>query len=359
MDLSVCLVATELFAWGRLGGIGQCTRSIGAALARRGVKVSVVLPFGEGQAPVEEVDGMTVHGFPLHRYPFTAEIYRMCDSDIYHSEGVSWGSRIAADAMPGKRHVVTCQNPRSAKDWRRVYRYYPWRRQAFNAVFGEKLKRTVKEMDAVYCQAQFIIPKVKELYGLRTLPGFLPNPVKVPEGLPRKSSEPTVCFLGRLDGEKRPELFFELAGKFPDVRFIAMGRSHDDSKDRELRDRYSQVSNLEMPGFMGEEEKEEVLDEAWVLVNTSVSECLPVSFLEAAAHGCAILSFHDPDGFANRFGYYAADGELDTGLVHLFAEERWKEKGRLGHEYVGEIHEERVVLEKHLKAYDSLLEGVR
>ena len=121
--LSICLVSTELFAWGRLGGIGRCTRSIGAALARRGVKVSVVLPLGDGQAPIEEMDGMTVHGFPLHRYPFTDEIYRICDADIYHSEGVSWGSRIAASAMPRKRHAVTCQNPRSVKDWRRVYRY--------------------------------------------------------------------------------------------------------------------------------------------------------------------------------------------------------------------------------------------
>ena len=111
--------------------------------------------------------------------------------------------------MPGKCHVVTCQNPRSAKDWRRVYRYYPWRRQVFNAVFGEKLKRTVKEMDAVYCQAQFIIPKVKELYGLRTWPGFLPNPVKVPEGLTKKPSEPTVCFLGRLDA-RAPNVTFSV-----------------------------------------------------------------------------------------------------------------------------------------------------
>jgi len=40
MDLSVCLVATEIFEWGRHGGFGRCTRTIGSELAERGVRVA-------------------------------------------------------------------------------------------------------------------------------------------------------------------------------------------------------------------------------------------------------------------------------------------------------------------------------
>jgi glycosyltransferase involved in cell wall biosynthesis len=102
--------------------------------------------------------------------------------------------------------------------------------------------------------------------------------------IPRKSGEPTVCFLGRFDGEKRPELFLELAERFPGVRFVAMGRANDESMDRALRRRYGGSTNVEMPGFISGDAKRHVLDEAWILVNTSVSEGFPVSFLEAAAH---------------------------------------------------------------------------
>jgi glycosyltransferase involved in cell wall biosynthesis len=356
MDLSVCLVATELFAWGRYGGFGFCTRKIGASLAERGVEVSVIVPRGRGQEPVEELDGMTVHGFPLHGYPFTSSLYEGCDSDIYHSEEPSTGSRVAMDAVPGRVHVVTCQNPRTKDEWELVNCFYPLRRKAFNALFGGMLSETVRRMDAVYCQARYIAPKVKSLYGLEEEPGFLPNPVDIPQRLPEKAAEPTVCFLGRLDGEKRPELFFGLAKRFPEVRFIAMGRSHDGARERRLRRVYGGIRNLELPGFVTGEEKERLLGESRVLVNTSVSECLPVSFLEAAAHGCAILSFHDPDGFASRFGYHVSDGDLDRGLRNLLEDEAWKEKGEKGHAYVSEVHETGRAIDRHLEAYECLLE---
>ena len=357
MDLSVCLVATELFAWGRYGGFGKCTRTIGKALVGRGVDVSVVVPMGDGQRPVEELDGMTVHGFPLYRYPFTGSIYRLCDSDVYHSEEPSWGSTLAMNVMTGRKHMATCQNPRTAEDWRRVNRFYPLRRRLFNSLLGGTLKEAVRRMDAVYCQARHAIPKAKEVYGLEADPGFLPNPVEIPHGMPEKAVEPTVCFLGRLDGEKRPELFFEMARRFPKVRFIAMGRAHSEDRDRRLRRQYGDIQNLEMPGFVEGKEKSRLLEESWILVNTSVSEGLPVSFLEAAAHGCAILSYHDPDGLASDFGCHVAEGDLDLGLRLLLEGDRWKDRGEKGYEYVSEVHGTGRVVDLHIAAYEALLAG--
>jgi glycosyltransferase involved in cell wall biosynthesis len=355
MDLSVCLVATEIFGWGRYGGFGSCTRMIGSALARRGVEVTVVVPRGDKQKPLEELDGMTVHGFPLHRYPSSGRIYRGIDADVYHSEEPSWGTRAALGALPGRIHVATCQNPRTREDWRLVEGFYPMRRRLFNALFTGELKRTVRRLDAVYCQALYTVRKVREMYGLPYDPGFLPNPVTVPKIQASKAADPTVCFLGRLDGEKRPELFFELAHRFPDVRFLAMGRAHDGGRDRLLRERYSGITNLELVGFKTGTEKSEILDRSWVLVNTSVSECLPVSFLEAAAHGCAILSFHDPDGFASRFGHHVRDGDLESGLRALLEGDSWREKGEAGRAYISEVHEVCAVTDMHIEAYRALL----
>ena len=333
----------------------MATRTIGAALADRGVDVSVVVPRGAEQSPVEELDGMTVHGFPLWKYPLTGSLYRRVDADIYHSEGLSWGSVLALNSVSERRHIVTFQNPRTREEWGALYRFYPPRRRLFNALYWDRLVGAAGRMDAVYCQSRDMIPKAKELYNLEEAPGVLPNPVDIPAKIPRKSEMPMVCFLGRFDGEKRPELFLTMAERFPGVRFVAMGRANDEFWDRTLRRKYGGFTNLEMPGFLSGDAKRQVLEEAWILVNTSVSEGFPVSFLEAAAHGCAILSPHDPEGFASRFGYYVGDGDLDAGLRYLLESDRWRGKGEEGYAYVSEFHEKERVIDIHLSVYEGLM----
>jgi hypothetical protein len=151
MDLSVCLVSTESFGWGKYGGIGRITRDIGAGLVEKGVDVAVVVPKGEGQGAIEDVEGMRVHGFPLYSYPLTRSIYRECDADVYHSEEPSWGSIIAMREMHDRVHVLTCQNPKTRDDWEQVNKFYPLRRRLFNELFSGRLRRAVREMDEVYC----------------------------------------------------------------------------------------------------------------------------------------------------------------------------------------------------------------
>ncbi len=92
-------------------------------------------------------------------------------------------------------------------------------------------------------------------------------------------------------------------------------------------------------------------------MNTSVRECLPVSFLEAAAHGCAILSFVDPDGFASNFGHHVKDTDLESGLRWLLEGDRWRELGERGRAYVAEVHGRKRVIDLHLGAYQALLEA--
>lgn len=111
---------------------------------------------------------------------------------------------------------------------------------------------------------------------------------------------------------------------------------------------------MRLTGFIDGLEKSRILDDSWILVNTSVSECLPISFLEAAAHGCSILSPHDPDGFASRFGVHSAHTELDTGLRWLLRDENWREKGKEGYRYVKEHHEEKKVIEQHISEYRKM-----
>ena len=59
-----------------------------------------------------------------------------------------------------------------------------------------------------------------------------------------------MCFLGRFDGKKRPELFLELTMRFPDVEFIAVSANYDRERDSQLREQYGDISNMTIPGFL-------------------------------------------------------------------------------------------------------------
>ncbi len=345
----------EYFGWGKYGGIGRATRDIATGLSRRGVNVSVVVPLSIGQRRREYVDGVDVYGFPLSEYPFISGILRSIDADVYHSQDPTLGTLLGLKAYPDAVHLMTSQNPKTKTDWEKVNKYYPKRRLLYNRFIDPWVNRCVKELDQVYCQARYTVDKVKKIFSLDYTPRILPNPVKVPESLPQKSGEPLVLFLGRFDGEKNPEGFMQLAETFPDVSFIAAGASHDKELDARLRAKYFDTPNLILPGFLNGANKNQLLDDAWVLANTSVSECLPVSFLEAAAHGCSILSPHDPDGFSSRFGYHASNNGFTEGLSWLLNDENWKERGASGYSYVKKYHEEKKVIDRHLKEYKKLV----
>ncbi len=189
------------------------------------------------------------------------------------------------------------------------------------------------------------------MYSLKSDPHFLPTPVSVLDQV-RKATDPTVCFLARLDRRKRPEIFFELAKKFPKVKFIVVGKAQDKKWDSLLGKAYSSLPNLEMPGFIdqcnSDKQLSRILEKSWVLVNTSAGEGLPNSLIEVAAYGCAILSAVDPDDFASQFGYHAKDGDFVKGLEFLLENQRWKEQEERVYEYVKGTFEVNRAIDKHI-----------
>lgn len=163
----------------------------------------------------------------------------------------------------------------------------------------------------------YLHAKVPGTYGIEPRDIFtLPNIIDVPSGPVRKSASPTVVFLGRLDPYKRPWIAVEVARLFPEVTFLFLGQTH-------FRGAGSWApiglpSNVKLLGNTDGAEKEAALAAAWVLVNTSIHEGLPVSFLEALAWEAPILSCQNPQGVASRFGVYV--GRWDgTGLESLLA----------------------------------------
>lgn len=358
--MRVCLISTELFSRGSYAGFGRATRTIGAELARRGVDVSAVVPVRRGRTPETfELDGISVHEFAPHRFSETRDVYRQIDADVYHSEDPSLGTYIASRAMPGRAHLVTFRDPMTWRDWLIELKAADVRSPAWflwpGYVENPFVRHAIRKADRRYTAAGFLVEKIRQKYRLPA--DFLPTPVNIPDRV-EKALQPTVCFVGRLDRRKRPELFFRLALAFPDVRFIAVGSTVDGERDLHLRTEAASIPNLELTGTIDQFESgrlAEIYSESWVLVNCSLREGLPNTFLEAAASRCAILSTVDPDGFASQFGHHAADGDLATGLRHLLESDRWRAAGERGHAHVSEVFATGPAMALHLAAYDEVL----
>jgi glycosyltransferase involved in cell wall biosynthesis len=357
----ICFLSTEIFAWGKYGGFGRATRVIGRELARRGVAVTAIVPRRPGQKPVESLDGITVFGYPMGSPWQVAGLCRLADADIYHSQEPSTATWFALRAMPDRRHVVTFRDPRDWSDWR-IELAHPSLSQlqvVANFMYEDNplVHRAVRRADRRYCAAQCLQSKVVSKYNLLAPPPLLPTPVLVPRAV-RKSSQPTVCYLARWDRRKRPHLFFDLVERFPRVHFLAVGRSRDARYDRELRERYGHLPNLELTGFVdqfGSEELSSILGRSWILVNTAAREGLPNAFLEAAAHRCAILSEVDPDGFASHFGARVEAADFASGLAWLLDNDRWRERGARGQAHVREFFELHRAMDDHLAVYEALV----
>lgn len=369
--MRVCIVSPEYFSWGVYGGFGYLTKTLGTELADRGLDVSVVTARRTGQKEVEVVDGVTIYGYPVnqnHRSLMSSlssrwssfPYYMRAKSDIYHSEAVSYGTVIAQKAVPNAKHVITFQDPYDLREWKRISlvdnRYklttqFLIRLKIENMV----LSRTCNCASRLYSQARFIIPKAITLFNLNSKPVLLPNPVSIPKRGMIKADTPTVCFLARWDPQKRVELFLGLARRFPKVTFIAMGRSHDPLKDRRLRKKYSRVPNLVLTGFVSEEKKSLILEKSWGLVNTSIREALPISFLEALAHETPIISGEDPDGITSNYGFKVTDDNYTKGLRGLIESYKWVNKGKSGRKYVERVHELDKVVDQHINLYEDIL----
>ena len=275
------------------------------SLARGGYRVSVDRPGASGRTTEETIEGVERSGaFHRRMYwkPAASFASRRRHLPLARSDGLDLlpqrldpGARtLSPAAIPATSRTggSSPPTPHRPADCSTPFNYL--------TEAGFFVRRAVQKADGVFCPAHFLKEKVKRLYGLKILPSLLPNLIDVPAALPEKSDRPTLTFVARWDKRKRPWMFLELASMFPDYRFVAVGQgsaSAESGFDARLRRRYRDVPNLEMPGlinrFREPERMHRLLSDTWVFVSTAVREGLPLTFLEAAAYGCPIVSSVD------------------------------------------------------------------
>lgn len=215
-----------------------------------------------------------------------------------------------------KKILFWIQDPRPFSDWEEINSVNLAKEPCY---WNDKTYSLVKEcydlnLIQFATQAHFLSKKAIELYHLppHTDIPFLPNPLSINELEPQEKSN-NIIFLGRLDSVKRGWLFCEIAKQMPQYNFYVMGKSSNDteSNNNSIINKYRALPNLHFLGHCEGSKKTEQLSKAKILINTSIHEALPVSFLEAFSHEVSVVSNQNPDGLVERFGIFIGSSHGD------------------------------------------------
>lgn len=96
--------------------------------------------------------------------------------------------------------------------------------------------------------------------------------------------------------------------KLPQYEFYVLGQTFRDKDiNSKVMSKYANINNLHFMGHVDGKEKEEFLKGARILVNTSIHEALPVSFLEALSYGAVLVSNRNPDDLTSKFGIWVGN----------------------------------------------------
>lgn len=323
--IKVGIVANEFFGRevGGFGGFGWAARQVARLFNGRpelgfeAVFLNRTLPRGAG--------GGRVHDTPL----FTRERGRLLDipavravrPDLLLLIDYRPAFRFFAAALARTPIVVWVRDPRTTEDVRKINTLRlpgaeGTRPQGISKIDCTSLGKIVRASRLLARPVMFaahaphLAEKVPDTYGVNPPEVFtLPNPVELNPGRVSKSERPSVVFLGRRDPIKRPWLFTQLAGRFPEVEFLVMGHSHFEGEGAWRPE--GLPANVRLLGHLDGADKLRALSSAWALVNTSIHEALALSILEALACETPVVSCQNPGGVVERFGLYVGRWDGD------------------------------------------------
>jgi len=244
-------------------------------------------------------------------------------------------------AQPNVPVVIWIKDPRDKIEWEKISTVLLERKALGKENIDEMIKLQLEKEKSIKrvlehsqkhnrkvifgTQAYCLTDIAKRTYGLDDIdPIYLPNTLKIPNiENPRFTQKPSLCFLGRLDPIKRPWIYFELAKRFPKVDFYVAGITHYPKLMNDVIDRYRDVKNLKLMGLVTGEAKEKMLNSIWGIINTSVHEALPVSYLEAFSYKKTVVGCQDPDQMISQFGIYTGEilgNGYDDDCLNKFSE---------------------------------------
>lgn len=360
-NMKILIAVNEFFgALGTArGGYGFLARKIlPAALGIPLENLTVCL--GKGKFHFKKEQYFSEEGIEIIRLPrigsFAKMLLNRYDLIISIEATVLQIIKLAGGGHPLRTPILFwIQDPRPQSDWDEINSVSLAKEKSYYSEYSNQLvTRCFSKGNLFFAsQAESLIPKARELYNLPSnlkIP-FLPNPVPFkPISLWNKKKNNSIIFVGRLDSVKRGWLFCEIAKRLPNHKFYIMGASTnaDEANKNKILSNYSNLPNLTFLGHLDGTEKEKYLIQSKILVNTSIHEALPVSFLEAFLYGITVISNQNPDGLVSKYGKYVGKSHGDgwddvdkfvSAIEEVFTdEESRQQQAKKAYDYVTKVH---------------------
>lgn len=356
--IKVALIVDEFFGGSgtAYGGYGFLARNyVARYIPQEDILMDVILGTGKSskQVEMEQVDGITLYRLPQNDEAALHWLETQ-NYDVFLSIELTFARVMQLAKSFERKLVLWIQDPRPWDDWLEIHtvKLFPevcfYNQSIYDAVNTWYIKNKVSFIS----QGHFLNDKAKNLYRLwdDVAIRYLPNPVEIPPTMNWKGTKKNqVLFLGRLESVKRGWLFCETAKRLPQYEFFVLGKTtREEAKNAEILAPYYNLPNLHFVGHVEGEEKNKYLRESKILMNSSIHEALPVSFLEALAHGTVLVSNRNPEGLTSKFGIWTGQINGDGfEKVHLFVdaikdlmedEIRCETLATQGYEYVKKVH---------------------
>ncbi len=114
----------------------------------------------------------------------------------------------------------------------------------------------------------------------------------------RKSKIPLVVVYGRIKRYKRPDICLyamkKVVLKIPEARLIVTGTGDYLPELKKLSRKLGIEKKVEFLGYVSEEKKREILQSAWVCINTSLKEGWGITIIESNACGTPVVASDSP-----------------------------------------------------------------
>ncbi|WP_036772523.1 glycosyltransferase family 4 protein [Photorhabdus australis] len=316
--IKVGLIVDEFFgaADTRFGGYGYLARNyIAKYLPNKDFEFEVLLGKGKSHFFAEKytVDNVSLYRLPRRKW-FARQWLKNKNYDIYFSVELTYKHVIENEPSKDKKLILWIQDPRPMYEWDEIFtvKLFPetsyYDQNIYDLVHDWYQQGRVKFISQAYC----LNDKAKDLYKLdpNVKIEYVPNPIDIDEtfDIATHRKKDMIIFLGRIASVKRGWLFCEIAKKMPEYDFYVLGRVYrDDDKNHEIIAGYKNIENLHFIGHIEGKQKDAILRDAKILVNTSIHEALPVSFLEALSFGTLLVSNRNPDDLTSKFGIHVGN----------------------------------------------------
>jgi len=348
----VCFVAPNIYpiisgdySAGVVGGAEVQQSIIARSLLARGYRVSIICS-DFGQPDNIEIDGISIHktcrvsaGIPVLRFfhPRATSIFsalRRVNADIYYARTASpmVGFVTLFGRLKGKRTIFAAADN---SDFSRGNTKIHYRRDQWIFEYG------VRNCSCILAQNPEQRSLCFENYRRRAT--VIRNCIATPEDFDPGNGS-TVLWVSTIRQLKRPQLLIELARRLPHRKFVMIGGV--DRYQNELYEKTAamaaEVDNVDFLGFVPLTEIDRYFDHARVVVNTSETEGMPNTFLQAWARSIPTVSFFDCEARqgTERVGYCVDTVEgMAIAVERLYSDDsEYVSAGKLCLEYCREFH---------------------